>query len=80
VRGRGLASSVATMGAAALAMAAAAFLSAQALEAATGGQGLFGHLVVGLVPVAVGGVTYASLARLLRVPEMDELLALVLRR
>ena len=80
VRGRGLASSVVTMGAAALAMAAAAFLSAQALETATGGQGLLGHLVVGLVPVAVGGVTYASFARLLRIPEMDELLALVLRR
>jgi len=79
LRGQGLLKSAATMGAAALAMAGAALASARGLEAVTGGRGLLAQLVDGLVPVAVGVAAYAAAARLLRIPEMDEVIGLVRR-
>ena len=48
-------------------------------EPAAGAAGLLAQLGGGLVPVVVGVVTYAAAARLLRIPEMDEVLGLVRR-
>jgi putative peptidoglycan lipid II flippase len=79
VRGNGLASSGVRMLAAATLMAGAAYASANALETAFA-AGISGRLVVGLVPVAVGVAVYALACRLLRVRELQELIAAVRRQ
>lgn len=79
VRGKGLLKSALTMTAAAAVMAAAAYASARAVESAFGAEGLVAQLAAGLLPVAVGVAVYTAACRLLRIPELDELLAAVRR-
>jgi putative peptidoglycan lipid II flippase len=79
LRGHGLLASCARMLAASLPMAAAAFASARWLEWELG-TGTLARLAVGLAPVAVGIAVYALACRLLRVHELQELLAALRRQ
>ena len=78
--GRALASGVARMAIAALVMAPAARVAADALEGRFGTQGLAAQLVTGLVPVLVGVAVYAAAALALRVPEAQRLTGALRRR
>jgi putative peptidoglycan lipid II flippase len=71
--------SVARMVLAALVMSAACVAAARLLASAVGTRGIAANLVVGLVPVVLGGVLYVGVCVALRIPEARELLA-VLRR
>jgi putative peptidoglycan lipid II flippase len=79
LRGRGLASSALRMTAAAALMAVVALASAVALERALG-PGSAGRFAAGLAPVAVGVAAYALGCRALRIPELDETVAVLRRR
>ncbi|MFO0583618.1 MAG: murein biosynthesis integral membrane protein MurJ [Anaeromyxobacter sp.] len=64
-------------------MAAVAWLTLAGAERATAAAGLHGvvrQLVLGLGPVAAGGLAYLAAARALRLPELDELLGALRRR
>jgi putative peptidoglycan lipid II flippase len=63
-----------------LLMAPAAWLAARWLERSWGTAGLLAQLVVGLGPVAVGGLVYMVVARLLAVPEADAIWGLLRRK
>ena len=71
--GHGLFRPVGRMGLAAVAMGAAAWLSAAGLERLVGTRGLSAQLVTGLVPVVVGVGLYGLLTRALRVGEAEVL-------
>lgn len=73
-------SSLARMLGATAVMALAAWPAARALEGWVGTRGLVAQLVTGLGPVAVGGLVYAGVALLLRVPEARLLMGAVRRR
>jgi putative peptidoglycan lipid II flippase len=74
LRGHGLFSGSLRVLFASLPMAAAAFWTAAALEAGAEGGGV-GQAAAGLVPVVVGVLAYAACARLLRLPELELILA-----
>jgi hypothetical protein len=67
------------MTAAAALMAVVALASAVALERALG-PGSAGRFAAGLAPVAVGVAAYALGCRALRIPELDETVAVLRRR
>jgi hypothetical protein len=68
------------MVAATVLMAVTAGLVARALEGWLGTKGLTAQLTCGLGPVAAGGLVYAGVALMLRVPEARLLLGAVRRR
>ena len=78
--GRSLASGLARMAAAAVMMAPAAYLAAEALETRFGTRGIVTQLVTGLVPVAVGVLVYGAAALALRVPEAERVTRALFRR
>lgn len=80
LRGHGLGRGLGRIVAAALPMAAAAWLAASTLESRLGTHGLRAQALTGLVPVLLGVIVYLGLARLLRVPEAETLLEAVRRR
>lgn len=61
-------------------MALVAYLSCEALARAHGLHGLARQIAQGLVPVALGGLAYLLTARLLKVPELEELASAMRRR
>jgi putative peptidoglycan lipid II flippase len=66
-----------------LASAALAFVAwgtARGLGAVLHGRGLGNQLVLGLVPIAAGGLAYLAAARALGIAELDELLGALKRR
>jgi peptidoglycan biosynthesis protein MviN/MurJ (putative lipid II flippase) len=68
------------MAAAAAAMWPAVWFSVRILEARFGTQGLVAQLVTGLGPIAVGGIVYAVVSRLLRLEEAHAILDAIRRR
>jgi len=61
-------------------MALAAWGAWHLLEAWIGTGGLARNGLDALLPVAVGILAYATLCRLLRVPELDDMIAFLRRR
>ncbi len=59
---------------AAVTMAGAVWAAARGLESVFGSQGLVAQLVTALGPVAIGVAAYAGAARLLSIPELDQML------
>jgi putative peptidoglycan lipid II flippase len=80
LRGHGLAAGAGKMTAASAVMGALCLLSLRGLEAAFGTHGLAAQLVTGLGPVLVGVLSYAAVARVLGIPEVEAILALARRR
>lgn len=80
LRGHGLGPRSARMVAAALVMAPLAWVVARMLASTFGGHGLLTQVMVGLVPVATGGLVYGLVAWLLRIPEAASLSDFVRRR
>jgi putative peptidoglycan lipid II flippase len=61
-------------------MATAAWGALEALLRVVPPHGVGRQLALGLLPVAAGGLAYLGAARLLRIPELDELLSALRRR
>ena len=78
--GSGLLRQLGQVVAASAVLAAAAFGASAWLEGALPGPGLWRQAVRGLGPVLVGAAVYFGVARLLRIPELDELRATLRRR
>jgi putative peptidoglycan lipid II flippase len=70
---------LARMMVAAAAMAPVIWAITRALEARVGTQGLVAQALTGLVPVAGGVVVYGAMARAMRLPEVEALVAAVRR-
>ncbi len=80
LRGHGLRAALLRMLLAALGMGAAVALVARTLAATLGSTGVVAQALGALVPVALGIVVYAWLARSMRLGEAEALLALLRRR
>lgn len=78
--GKGLIRSLASMCLASVPMTLVAWSSARYLESAFPAADLLPHLIIVLVPVALGAGTYFLFSRLLRIPEVDALSAVFERR
>jgi putative peptidoglycan lipid II flippase len=61
-------------------LAVVAWGTARGLGAVLHGRGLGNQLILGLVPVAAGGLAYLAAAKALRITELDELLGALRRR
>jgi putative peptidoglycan lipid II flippase len=61
-------------------LAVVAWGTARGLGAVLHGRGLGNQLILGLVPVAAGGLAYLGAAKALRITELDELLGALRRR
>jgi putative peptidoglycan lipid II flippase len=80
LRGFGMAGALARMAGAAALMGPAAWGAAMLMERLVGTSGLAAQAMTGLVPVAVGGLVYLLLVRLLRIPEGQAIVSTVFRR
>ena len=78
--GEGIFRHLARVLAASAVLAAVAWGTARGLAAVLHGRGLATQLVLGLAPVAAGGIAYLAAAKVLRIPELEELVAALRRR
>jgi putative peptidoglycan lipid II flippase len=78
--GAGLLPHLARVLAASAALAAVAWGTFRGLALCVPAGGLGRQLLLGLVPVATGGLAYLAAAKALRIPELDELLGALRRR
>lgn len=80
VRGHGLSGALGRMLAGALVMAPACWGAARGLEGMLGTRGLLAQALTALGPVVLGVLVYGLVTRLLRLPEVEAVLALARRR
>jgi putative peptidoglycan lipid II flippase len=80
LEGEGLVRHLARVLAASAVMAVVAWGSARGLASVLHGRGLGSQLLLGLAPVAAGGLAYLAAAKALRIAELEELLGALRRR
>lgn len=80
LEGEGLVRHLARVLAASAVMAVVAWGSARGLASVLHGRGLGSQLLLGLAPVAAGGLAYLAAAKALRIAELEELLGALRRK
>src|SRR5574341_764649 len=80
LEGEGIVRHLTRVLAASAALALVAWGTARGLAAVVHGRGLWSQAILGLVPVAAGGLAYLAAAKALRIQELEELLGALRRR
>ena len=80
LNGREVAASFLRISAASLFMSAACYASYYLLHVRLGSATLAHHLIEAFVPIALGGITFVIVAKLLRVKELEQAFGMIRRK